>query len=180
MVAYIGGNGTPWRYSYRTADGSALLVACDEQGCGKVFWQFGLPEDIVSDGGPQFTFWVWKELLGKLNIMLSLTSGCHAQANLQVERVNQELCKFLRLYTPRRGARYQLPLYPWNTPASDQPVVEKWCKDSERTWEEMHQGPCKPIAAYKRKADQRRGETQQYTLWQKVWDSTRDGHHGQD
>ncbi|KAK1788777.1 hypothetical protein P4O66_002584 [Electrophorus voltai] len=36
----------------------------------QVFRQFGLPEDIVSDWGPQFTSRVWRELLGKLNIMI--------------------------------------------------------------------------------------------------------------
>ncbi|KAK1791620.1 hypothetical protein P4O66_013619 [Electrophorus voltai] len=64
----------------------------------QVFRQFGLSKDIASDGGPQFTSRVWKELLGKLNITVSLTSGYHPRANGQVERVNQELGKFLCLY----------------------------------------------------------------------------------
>ncbi|KAK1798925.1 hypothetical protein P4O66_007199 [Electrophorus voltai] len=46
-----------------------------------LFHQFGLPEDIVSDRGPQFTSRVWKELMGKLNITVSLTSGYHPQDN---------------------------------------------------------------------------------------------------
>ncbi|KAK1793441.1 hypothetical protein P4O66_011819, partial [Electrophorus voltai] len=56
---------------------------------------FGLPEDIVLDQDTQFTSRVWRELLGKLNIMVSLTvsltSGYQPQANGQVERINQEL-----------------------------------------------------------------------------------------
>ncbi|KAK1799513.1 hypothetical protein P4O66_000395 [Electrophorus voltai] len=63
-----------------------------------VFRQFGLSKDIVSDRGAQFTSRLWKELLAKLNITVSLTSGYHPQANGQVERVNQELGKFLCLY----------------------------------------------------------------------------------
>ncbi|KAK1799717.1 hypothetical protein P4O66_006253 [Electrophorus voltai] len=63
-----------------------------------VFRQFGLSKDIVSDRGAQFTSRLWKELLAKLNITVSLTSGYHPQANGQVERVNQELGKFLHLY----------------------------------------------------------------------------------
>ncbi|KAK1799902.1 hypothetical protein P4O66_006422 [Electrophorus voltai] len=34
----------------------------------QVFRQLSQPEDIVSDRGPQFTSWGWRELLGKLNI----------------------------------------------------------------------------------------------------------------
>ncbi|KAK1791370.1 hypothetical protein P4O66_013383, partial [Electrophorus voltai] len=41
--------------------------------------QFGLPEDIVSDRGPQFTSQVWKEPLRKLNITVNLTSGYHPE-----------------------------------------------------------------------------------------------------
>ncbi|KAK1784435.1 hypothetical protein P4O66_001579 [Electrophorus voltai] len=49
--------------------------------------------------GPQFMSRVWKGLLGKLNITVSLTSSYHPQANGQVKRMNQELGKFLRLYS---------------------------------------------------------------------------------
>ncbi|KAK1789925.1 hypothetical protein P4O66_002254 [Electrophorus voltai] len=78
----------------------------------QVFRQFGLPEDMVSDRGPQFTLRLWKELLGMLNIMVSLTSGYHPQANGQVERVNQELGKFLRLYC-RHYPETWSTLLPW-------------------------------------------------------------------
>ncbi|KAK1795631.1 hypothetical protein P4O66_001125 [Electrophorus voltai] len=75
---------------------------------GQIFRQFGLPEDIISDRGPQFTSPVWKELLG-----------------------------------------YQLPLYPCNALTSDQPVVERQCRQSKWTWEETHQRLSKAIATYK-------------------------------
>ncbi|KAK1797515.1 hypothetical protein P4O66_000807 [Electrophorus voltai] len=63
--------------------------------------QFGQAEDIVSDRAAQFTSRLWKELLGKLNITMSLTSGYHPQTNGQVERINQEVGKFLCLYCQR-------------------------------------------------------------------------------
>ncbi|KAK1802670.1 hypothetical protein P4O66_004304 [Electrophorus voltai] len=131
----------------------------------QVFRQFDLPEDIVSDRGPQFTPRVWKELLGKLNITVSLMSDYHAQANGQVERVNQEL-------------GYQLPLYPWNIPTSNQPAVDRWCRESEQTWEETHQNLRRSVAAYKRKANRKRGETPNYEIGQKMWVFTRDGRAG--
>ncbi|KAK1794941.1 hypothetical protein P4O66_010143 [Electrophorus voltai] len=171
----------------------------------QVFRQFGLPKDIVLDRGPQFTSQFWKEFLGKPNIMVSLMSGYHPQANGQVERVNQELGKFLRLYCNHHPETwstylpwaeyaqnwmrhtgtgltsfecvlgYQLPVYPWNIPTSYQPSVDRWCWKSEQTWEETHQNLGRVIAAYKRKTDGKRGETPKYEIGQKVWVSTRDG-----
>ncbi|KAK1797762.1 hypothetical protein P4O66_008115 [Electrophorus voltai] len=116
----------------------------------------------LSDRGPQFMSRLWKELLGKLNITVSLMSGYHHQANGQVERINQEL-------------RYQPALYPWNAPTSDQPAVEDWYCRSERVWEEAHQNLRKAITHYKRKADMRRGETPRYELGHQVQVSTKDG-----
>ncbi len=66
--------------------------------CNYVFRFYGLPEDIVSDRGPQFTSHVWSAFCCQLNINVSLTSGYHPQANGQVERLNQELTCFLRSY----------------------------------------------------------------------------------
>ncbi len=62
------------------------------------------PEDIVSDRGPQFTSRVWSAFCQKLNINVSLTSGYHPQSNGQVERLNQELTRFLRSYCHRNQA----------------------------------------------------------------------------
>ncbi len=66
--------------------------------CNYVFRFYGLPEDVVSDRGPQFTSRVWKAFCQELNINVSLTSGYHPQSNGQVERLNQELTRFLRSY----------------------------------------------------------------------------------
>ncbi|KAL0181849.1 hypothetical protein M9458_021224 [Cirrhinus mrigala] len=55
-----------------------------------VFRVYGLPEDIISDRGTQFTSQVWKVFCKHLDINVSLTSGYHPQSNGQVERLNQE------------------------------------------------------------------------------------------
>ena len=70
----------------------------------QVFRHYGLPEDIVSDRGPQFTSRVWKAFMGKLGVAVSLTSGYSPQSNGQVERTNQELGRFLRSYCMDRQA----------------------------------------------------------------------------
>ncbi|KAK3532900.1 hypothetical protein QTP70_002249 [Hemibagrus guttatus] len=63
-----------------------------------VFRYFGLPEDIVSDRGPQFTSRVWKAFLKRLGVTVSLSSGYHPQTNGQTERKIQEVSRFLRTF----------------------------------------------------------------------------------
>uniref|UniRef100_A0A674DKD0 Gypsy retrotransposon integrase-like protein 1 n=1 Tax=Salmo trutta TaxID=8032 RepID=A0A674DKD0_SALTR len=73
-----------------------------------VFRHYGVPEDIVSDRGPQFTCRVWRAFMERLGVSVSLTSGFHPESNGQVERVNQEVGRFLRTYCqdrPREWAR---------------------------------------------------------------------------
>uniref|UniRef100_A0A8C6LI56 Gypsy retrotransposon integrase-like protein 1 n=1 Tax=Nothobranchius furzeri TaxID=105023 RepID=A0A8C6LI56_NOTFU len=56
-----------------------------------VFRLHGIPEEILSDRGPQFISKVWKEFANALGARLALTSGFHPQTNGQCERMNQEL-----------------------------------------------------------------------------------------
>ncbi|KAK3539043.1 hypothetical protein QTP86_023635 [Hemibagrus guttatus] len=66
-----------------------------------VFRNFGLPEDIVSDRGLQFTSRVWGSLCARLGIGVSLSSGYHPQSNGQAEHLNQEIGRLLRTYCSR-------------------------------------------------------------------------------
>ncbi len=56
-----------------------------------VFRNFGIPEDIVSDRGPQFISHVWMAFFRLLGVTVSLSSGYHPQTNGQAERKSQEL-----------------------------------------------------------------------------------------
>ncbi len=47
---------------------------------------YGIPEDIVSDRGPQFISRVWKAFFSLLGVTVSLSSGYHPQSNGQTER----------------------------------------------------------------------------------------------
>lgn len=66
--------------------------------CNYVFRFYSLPEDIISDWGPQFSARVCSVFFQQLNINVSLTSEYHPQSNGQTERMNQELTCFLRTY----------------------------------------------------------------------------------
>ena len=64
-----------------------------------IFKLHGLPENIVSDRGPQFTSKFWKLLFERFNVKINLSSAYHPQTDGQTERVNQCLEQYLRVYT---------------------------------------------------------------------------------
>ena len=51
----------------------------------------GLPDDIVSDHGPQFASRFWSHLFELLGTKMNLSSAYHPQSDGQTERVNQVL-----------------------------------------------------------------------------------------
>ncbi|KAK3507924.1 hypothetical protein QTP70_003814 [Hemibagrus guttatus] len=121
-----------------------------------VFRNFGLPEDIVSDRGPQFTSRVGGSLCARLGIGVSLSLGYHPQSNGQAERLNQEQHRWSEFLPWAEYAQnslihsspgltlfqcvlgYQLPLFPWSGEPSDVPAVEEWYRLSQKVWERAH------------------------------------------
>ncbi len=172
--------------------------------CHNVFRFYGLPEDIVSDRGPQFTSRVWSAFCRQLDINVSLTSGYHPQANGQVERLNQELTRFLRSYCHRNQldwshyllwAEYaqnslrkpstgitpfqcvlgfQPPLFPWSGEPSELPAVDSWLQRSEETWNEAHVHLQRAVHRTREQANRHRRANPDYQPGQWVWLSTRD------
>ncbi|KAI2667224.1 Transposon Tf2-9 polyprotein [Labeo rohita] len=147
-----------------------LPTALDTAEClfNHVFRYYGLPEDIVSDRGPQFISRVWKAFFKLLGVTVSLSSGYHPQTNGQTERKIQEVGRFLctfchghqnswnqflgwaeyaqnSLRQPSTGLTpfqcvlgFQPPLFPWNGEPSDVPAVDHWFRESERVWDAAH------------------------------------------
>ncbi|KAI2650806.1 Transposon Tf2-6 polyprotein [Labeo rohita] len=172
--------------------------------CNSVFRFYGLPEDIVSDRGPQFTSRLWSSFFRLLGVNVSLTSGYHPEANGQVERLNQELTQFLRSYCHDRQedwSRYLLwaeyaqnsirkastnltpfqcilgfqpPLFPWSGEPSDLPAVNSWFQRSEETWNRAHVHLQRAVRRTQVQADRRRRPNPAYEPGQWVWLSTRD------
>ena len=77
-----------------------------------VFRLHGIPLDIVSDRGPQFTSQDWRTFCKALGTTPSLTSGYHPQSNGQTERANQDLETALRCVTSRLPSSWATHL-PW-------------------------------------------------------------------
>lgn len=94
-----------------------------------VFRNFGLPEEIVSDRGPQFMYQVWKAFFSLLCVTIRSSSGYHLQTNGQIGRKIQEIEQFLTwakyaqnyFCQPETGLTLfqcilggQPPLFPWD------------------------------------------------------------------
>jgi len=62
----------------------------------------GLPKSIISDRGPQFAAGLMWELNGMLGIKSKLSIAFHPQMDRQMERVNQELEQYLRMFIDYR------------------------------------------------------------------------------
>ena len=90
---------------------AAEFIACDSamtaEGTARLFLDYvyrhhGLPRDIITDRGTQFTSKFWRAIMGQLGVKLNLSTAFHPQTDGQTERVNQILEKYLRAYVNSR------------------------------------------------------------------------------
>ena len=63
-----------------------------------VFIQFGLPDIIISDRGPQFVSKVFNGIFEAIGVKHKMSTVFHPQTDGQTERYNQELEAYLRIY----------------------------------------------------------------------------------
>ncbi|KAK3506468.1 hypothetical protein QTP70_001152 [Hemibagrus guttatus] len=150
-----------------------------------VFRYYGLPADIVSDRGPQFTSRVWRAFFKRLGVTISLSSGYHPQTNGQTERKIQALPVHLLPWPPgilesvfglgrvrpeltvavhhrphpfQCLLSYQPSLFPWDGEPSDVPAVDYWFRESKRVWGEAHRQLQRALRRRRTTADLRRME----------------------
>jgi transposase InsO family protein len=79
-----------------TAEGAADIHYSD------VFRLHGIPKKIFSDRGPQFAARFMRALYKRLSIETGFTTAYHPQGNGKVERKNQEVEQYLRLFCNKR------------------------------------------------------------------------------
>ncbi|KAI3376164.1 hypothetical protein L3Q82_016689 [Scortum barcoo] len=109
-----------------------------------VFRLHGLPVDVVSDRGPQFTSIFWREFCVLVGASASLSSGFHPQSNGQTERMNQELETALRCMASQHPSSwsqaapcaygFQPPLFPDLEEEVSCPSVQAFIRRCRRTW----------------------------------------------
>ena len=63
-----------------------------------LYKQFGLPDEIISDQGPQFAAHAFCELLKLLNVTSKLTTAYHPQTDGATEQINQEIKAYLSIF----------------------------------------------------------------------------------
>src|SRR5271154_1109525 len=66
-----------------------------------LYKRFGLPNEIISDRGPQFAAKGFRELLKLLGVTSKLSTAYHPQTDGATERVNQEIEVYLSIYCSR-------------------------------------------------------------------------------
>jgi hypothetical protein len=85
----------------------AYFVACKEslnaQGFAKLFIELvlanhGMPDQVVSDRGPQFCNQFWEQLCQQLGTQRAMSSAYHPETDGQTERMNRVLEDVLRHY----------------------------------------------------------------------------------
>ena len=72
--------------------------------------RFGVPDDLTSDRGPQFTSHLWAALNKLLGISASTTTAYHPQANGMVERFHRQLKASLKARLSGPNWMDELPL----------------------------------------------------------------------
>ncbi|KAL0177175.1 hypothetical protein M9458_026069, partial [Cirrhinus mrigala] len=161
-----------------------------------LFRHFGLPEEIVSDRGPQFISHVWKAFFKLLGVSVNLPmarqreiqelgrylrSYCHEDQHswdrflLWAEYAHNSLRQDTTGMTPFQSVLgYQPPLFPWTEEPSNVPAADYWFRESERVWDSAHHHLQRAMRQHKHFANIRRRPAPNYQPGEQVWLSTRD------
>jgi hypothetical protein len=76
----------------------------------RVFANYGLPDKLISDRGPQFASKTFRDLLERLRINSALSTAFHPQTDGGTERVNQEVEAYLAIYCSANPATWSQAL----------------------------------------------------------------------
>jgi transposase InsO family protein len=87
-----------------------------QEGAGQLlldnlYKRFGLPDEMLSDRGPQFAAKAFRELLKLLGIKSNLTTAYHPQTDRATERVNQEIEAYLSIYCSAHPTEWKNSLF---------------------------------------------------------------------
>ena len=163
-----------------------------------------LPESVISDRGPQFAVGMTKELNKILGIEMKLSTAYHPETDRQMERTNQELKQYLRMYVNYRQNNWAKWLAtaefafnnkvhtatrssPFQVNYGREPRMgfdirkkrknekaKKFVKEMKERHEEARAALVKSQEKMKRQADRSRKEVEEYRVDDKILISTKD------
>ena len=169
-----------------------------------VFRIHGLPVDVVSDRGLQFTSIFWREFCSLVGATVSLSSGFHPQSNGQMERKNLEMETALRCMVSKNPASwsqqllwveyahntltssatglspfqcaygFQPPLFPAQEEEASCPSVQAFIRRCRRTWDQARTALLRSADRYSASANRHRTRAPTYQVGQSVCLSSRD------
>ncbi|KIM60542.1 hypothetical protein SCLCIDRAFT_44998, partial [Scleroderma citrinum Foug A] len=73
-----------------------------------VYPNYGIPDAVISDRGPQFVSSFTQDLYSKSGIVMKATTAYRPQSNGEAERVNQEIGTYLRMYCAEKPDDWSL------------------------------------------------------------------------
>ena len=88
-----------------TSEGTAKLLL------ENLYKQFGLPDKIIPDRGPQFTSKAFQELMKQLGINSALSMAYHPQTDGTTEWVNQKIKAYLSIYCTSHPEEWSTTLH---------------------------------------------------------------------
>ena len=179
------------------------------EGLAKLFrdnmWKLHrLPESVISDRGPQFVVELMRELNKMLGIETKLSTAYHPETNGQIERTNQELEQYLRMYVNHRQNNWAKWLatveFAFNNKVhtatksslfqvnygrelrmgfdirkkGKNEKAEEFAREMKKRHEEARATLVKSQEEMKRQADRNRKEADEYRVGDKVLISTKD------
>ncbi|XP_029318573.1 uncharacterized protein LOC115028841 [Cottoperca gobio] len=128
--------------------------------CQNVFRFFGLPLDVVSDRGPQFTAQFWRAFCKLIGATVSLSSGFHPESN----GLSPFECQF----------GFQPPLFPDQETDVGVPSAQSFVRRCRRVWRKARSTLQQSARQYQPHANHRRRPTPPLHPGQRVYLSTRD------
>jgi len=164
-----------------------------------IFKFHGLPSEIISDRGPQFTSKFWSALCKSLNVEIKFSSPYHHQSNGQTERMNSIIEQYLRCFSNYKGTNWKhflsLAEFSYNNAVQEStssspfflnygyhprhspiipnqievPRAEEYTRDFKDLLEKMKINLRKSVEVQKKFADKHRKNPPEFKVGDKVW-----------
>ncbi len=164
-----------------------------------IFRSHGLPDEIITDRGTQFTSKFWSALCKSFHVNLKFSSPFHHQSNGQTERVNSVIEQYLRCFSNYKGTDWSkfldLAEFSYNNAVQDStkyspfylnygfhpnyspaiinktnvPKAEEYLKNLNEVMKDLKKNLEQSLTTQKKYADNHRSKPPEFKENDKVW-----------